>query len=114
MHVILEVYMEKGKHMVSSDKEACEVCVEIECYLPSTTLQLYGEREVRVMDHHMRIKKNVYFCYSKLVVLWVRFGGHVRLVAHKYAYGNTCSANGGLVTPGDDGPKKDGYYKFWF
>ena len=45
MHVILEVYMEKGKHMVSSDKEACEVCVEIECYLPSTTLQLYRERE---------------------------------------------------------------------
>ncbi|CAN6865427.1 unnamed protein product [Brassica oleracea var. botrytis] len=63
---MLSVYMEKGKHMVSSDKEACEVCVEIECYLPSTTLQLYGEREVRVMDHHMRIKKMCIFVTQNL------------------------------------------------
>lgn len=66
------------------------------------------------MDYYMRIKKNVYFCYLKFVVLWVRFGGYVWLVVYKYVYGNICLVNGGLVILGDDGFKKDGYYKFWF
>jgi len=32
----------------------------------------------------MRIK-NCVFLLLKLIVLWVRFGGHVRLVTNKYA-----------------------------